>query len=455
MELLNDKNTGDSLTAAEWNQVPSELQNVITQTGQALTAADLNQLGKGIAQYVSNGDFYTDSGAANAYVLTQIGSKQASTAYVDGMRIRFLPGNVNTSASTVNVATLGVKSIVNFNGNAMTGGELPAGEPARAFFDLANDRFQLLLEIGTNNYSLLKSGRKNFVINGSMDLWQRGTSFSSVEYTADRWSSNNASRTVTQENSPFKGSRFALQVQGSGGIRPQIDHLIELDESGNIAPFKTFTDYSISFEISDSSAGADITLSVDLVNDSAGNGSVSIVVATNVGTTINGSQRIEFTFNFGNPAIMGTNQALRIGFFLSTSDSVFILGRVQLEEGSNATAFKTVSIGEELVLANRYFERFDYASSAVISINQNFNTTQGQGVIRYSKKRVNPTVTSTGNFFSTTSTGATTASTLSFVSPQLDSVADTHTTGAAVLVAGDASQVIADGAASIDIDAEI
>ncbi len=402
METLNNKITGGNLTAAEWNQVPSELQNVITQTGQALTNADLNQLGKGIAEYAANGDFYTDSGAANAYVLTQIGTKQAPTSYVNGLVIRFVPGNTNTSASTVNVASLGVKSIVNFNGSALVAGEIATGDPLRAFFDLGNDRFQLLLEIGTNNYSLLKSGRKNFLINGSMDLWQRGISFTAVEYTADRWSSGDASRTVTRVASPFKGSVFAMQIQGSGGISPQIDQLIELDETGNIAPFKTFTDYSISFEITDVSAGADIRLFLDLVDDSAGNNGVSVISSTNVGTTINGTQRIEFTFNFGNPAINGTNQALRIGFFLATADSVFILGRVQFEEGSNATAFEEVTIGDELVLAQRYFEKsYDLtvdpgtinANGRIVEKANRPTTTTGPFYGFLTRKRVAPTIT--------------------------------------------------------------
>jgi len=111
MEDLNDKITGGVLTAGQWNQVPSELQNVIEGTGQTLTNADLNQVGKGVADYVANSNFYTDSGVADAYVLTSIGSKQSLTAYVDGMAVEFLPGNTNTGASTINVATLGLKTI--------------------------------------------------------------------------------------------------------------------------------------------------------------------------------------------------------------------------------------------------------------------------------------------------------------------------------------------------------
>ena len=49
MEDLNDKVLGGNLPAIEWNQVPSEIQNVIENLGISLSNGDLNQLGKAIA----------------------------------------------------------------------------------------------------------------------------------------------------------------------------------------------------------------------------------------------------------------------------------------------------------------------------------------------------------------------------------------------------------------------
>ena len=111
MKDLNNFTTGDTLTAADFVIPMSEVQNVVEGTGQTLSAGDLNQLGKAIADYVSNGNFYTDSGTANSYVLSPLGSKQSPTSYEDGMTIVFVGGNFNTSASTVNVGGLGVKNL--------------------------------------------------------------------------------------------------------------------------------------------------------------------------------------------------------------------------------------------------------------------------------------------------------------------------------------------------------
>lgn len=149
MDDLNDKVTGGTLTAAEWNQVPSEIQSVIEGLGITLSGGDLNQLGKAIAGYVANGTFYTDSGAADAYVLSVIGSKQAPTAYTDGLEAVFIVGNTNTGASTVNVAGLGVKSIKKSSATvALAAGELVAGAEYILIFDLAGDSFDLKATTG-------------------------------------------------------------------------------------------------------------------------------------------------------------------------------------------------------------------------------------------------------------------------------------------------------------------
>lgn len=126
MQNIPTKSTGDSLTAAEFNQIPDELENVILSTGQTLSGADLFQLAKAMAHYAAEGDYYIESGAADAYVLSTVGIKQAPSAYIDGMRVRFIIGNDNTGASTINVATLGVKDIRKTDGSVLLIGELQA-----------------------------------------------------------------------------------------------------------------------------------------------------------------------------------------------------------------------------------------------------------------------------------------------------------------------------------------
>ena len=57
MQDLNDKVTGGFLPAVEWNEVPSEIQNVIEDANITLSPLDLFQLSKAISVYASEGIF--------------------------------------------------------------------------------------------------------------------------------------------------------------------------------------------------------------------------------------------------------------------------------------------------------------------------------------------------------------------------------------------------------------
>lgn len=72
-----------------------------------------------------------DNGVANAYVLT---FNANFTAYTDGIVIYWIPSNTNTTASTINVNGLGIVSIVNQNGTALTSSQLIANQVATIMY---------------------------------------------------------------------------------------------------------------------------------------------------------------------------------------------------------------------------------------------------------------------------------------------------------------------------------
>lgn len=84
-------------------------------------------------------DYVLDTGAANAYVAILA---PAVTAYTAGLRISLKIANSNTGASTLNVNSLGVKTITDTLGAAITAGYLTAGMVADLRYDGTN--FQLL-----------------------------------------------------------------------------------------------------------------------------------------------------------------------------------------------------------------------------------------------------------------------------------------------------------------------
>lgn len=111
--LIASKSNGDTLTASEFNQITTELQtNLIAKTNQTPASGTLDQVGVAIASIAAQGGvFGVDSGAADAYVFTQVSPFPAPKQLTNGFTIVFRPGNNNTGACTVNACGFGVKNI--------------------------------------------------------------------------------------------------------------------------------------------------------------------------------------------------------------------------------------------------------------------------------------------------------------------------------------------------------
>lgn len=145
MQDIPTKATGDQLTATEWNNVPDELENSITDTNQTLSGADRHQVSKSMSNYTATGDHYIDAGVADAYVLNPKGSFEAPTELFDGLRARFRVANTNTGVSTINVASLGVKDIKKYGGGAdLVAGDLVQDAVAEVAYVQSLDDFELI-----------------------------------------------------------------------------------------------------------------------------------------------------------------------------------------------------------------------------------------------------------------------------------------------------------------------
>lgn len=124
MEQIPLKTDGDTYTSSEFNNVESqEPQNLVLGAGLVLDPNNLTQM-KEAAHIVSSFSIsYTDSGAVNAYVLTNV-SGVAITEYIEGMSCSFTTVNTNTGASTVDVNGLGAVPIINADGSPLSGSEI-------------------------------------------------------------------------------------------------------------------------------------------------------------------------------------------------------------------------------------------------------------------------------------------------------------------------------------------
>ena len=143
-DINTSKVDGNTVSASEFNQL-AEIDNLISTSGQTPSTANLEQQAIASARYSSAGNFFTDSGTANAYVLSPVSpfkspvSSTAGEGYYNGMVIRFRAGNACSGASTVNVNNAGSKSLVKSDGSkALTTGDIPANTEVEFVYNGTN-----------------------------------------------------------------------------------------------------------------------------------------------------------------------------------------------------------------------------------------------------------------------------------------------------------------------------
>ena len=197
--------------------------------------------------------------------------------------------------------------------------------------------------------SLIGAGRKNLIINGGFDVWQRGTSFSGVSngaYTADRWtildSVGNNITTVTPKTTTDKYTYVEkTSGTGSGGLHQfvEINHLIP---SG--------TNLVISFDGTHLSGTNSYRVVIQYRPNSSWSG-VSSEIGTLTFVTSEGLNSLTVTTT--EDMVQG-DMAVKI-LPNTTGNYKYGIAEVQLELGSVATDFEHRSYGEELALCQRYF----------------------------------------------------------------------------------------------------
>jgi len=145
MEDLNGKITGNQLTAAEFVQPMSEIQQVIENATITLSSGDVQQLAKALSIMVTGGDFFTASGTMPTKVLTKIGSYQPLYALVQGTRVRFRSSDASVTTVTLNVDGLGAKSLLREDATALRPGDVSTTRDSLARYDIAAGGRWLLL----------------------------------------------------------------------------------------------------------------------------------------------------------------------------------------------------------------------------------------------------------------------------------------------------------------------
>ena len=208
----------------------------------------------------------------------------------------------------------------------------------------------------------VSAGRKNLIINGGFDVWQRGTTQSTTTYgSADRWFCWGGNSTFSRSTNVPSQSGFTYSIETSGTPTGEyiIAQAIELPGSGNAGVFYNGQIITISYYAKSSVNGDTLRDFIgfrDVVSSSANQSIVHSDTSIFHKLTTNW-KRYERTYTIGvSPSGTNTSLVIMPRSTSTPSGNISITG-VQLEVGKNATEFEHRSYGEELSLCQRYFEK--------------------------------------------------------------------------------------------------
>jgi len=292
-------------------------------------------------------------------------------------------------------------------------------------------------------------GRRNIVINGAMQVAQRGTSSTGLGasdgyYTVDRFglnfSSTGARLTMTQDSpTDLSGFTKALKLDcttadtsiGSAEYiqlhyRIEGQDLQQLKKGTSDAEKITISFYvkgnasatytceiedvdnnrynSQEFSVTTSWTKVTLTYNADTtgVLDNDNGQSMAINFWLHVGSNFTGGTHTDNVWHTTANQRVGDNQTS----FADSTDRTFFITGVQLEVGSQATPFEHRSFGEELALCQRYFQQWTQEASGFSTNNyaavgdavMHGSTLPFMQYVHPTVLRATPAITFNGNF---------------------------------------------------------
>jgi hypothetical protein len=223
-------------------------------------------------------------------------------------------------------------------------------------------------------------GRKNAIINGNFDIWQRATSQTASGIGSDdRWNNNRSGSTQVVSRQAFALGQTDVPNNPKYYSRTVVTSVAGTNnyvvKNHKIEGVETFagTTATLSFW---AKADANKNIAVELRHYFGTGGSPSTAVdAIGVTTVALTTSWVKHTVSVAIPSIankvLGTdgNDSLQLNLWMDTGSNwnartnslgqqsgTFEFSQVQIEAGSVATEFEPRSVGEELALCQRYYQ---------------------------------------------------------------------------------------------------
>jgi hypothetical protein len=311
--LLGDFSFGGAIREQDLEDTLNQVLFVAQETVNTVENSEASSLSASVAAANAT------AGTANSTANTALSTAQAAESTANSISGAVTTAN-NTAASAVSTA----------NAAQSTANAAAATAAAAA-----------------QNVSL---GLRNLIINGSMLVSQRGSSFNLAAntgaYTLDRWLCSSIGGVASiQQVIVDRAAR--LRFTGGAGSTNSI--ILQRIESWDIAHLAG-QQVTLSFDVSNTLR---TDLIVNLTYPNVADNYATYTAGPTANVTVNSTlTRYSVSFTLGAQAING----LQVGFtFANQTSGSFDLARVQLEAGPLATPFETLPFTVETTLCKRYF----------------------------------------------------------------------------------------------------
>jgi hypothetical protein len=247
-----------------------------------------------------------------------------------------------------------------------TKGDLYTYSTADARLAVGNNGETLVADSSTSTglrYQGSIAGGKNFCINGGMDIWQRGTSFTATgagynAYTVDRWTCYTGNTGTFTQDTSLSASGFRYGTKFTSTAASNLTSLFQMVETDQTIPLAgkqvALSGYALA------PAGKTPLMQLEYsttVNDSLFGSWIPCTKTTLSEPTATGSL-LQYRYSFAVPSTAKTLRITATYGTLNNTEAATWTG-IQLELGNVPTAFSRAggTIQGELAACQRYYQR--------------------------------------------------------------------------------------------------
>jgi Carbohydrate binding domain len=316
---------------------------------------------------------------------------------------------------------------------------------------------------GSASFANYQAAGKNFVINGAMEVWQRGTSgFSANSYTADRWVSDTGNIVSRSTDVPAnQGFTYSVKFTGSTSNAP-LRQAVELPAAGAQGAFFDGSTWTVSFWVKVSSGTRTAALYVAFTNGGLGAEQRQVFLDTSSKTATTSWQKLTYTFTVPSGASVASSLCLQVTPFIvgtGSSVDVYFTG-VQLEAGSVATPFSRAggTLAGELAACQRYYWRITNGGVLMLGGGGCLTTTIADTSVRFPVTMRSSTISLEYSNLRWWNYGNNTfyeGGTWTVPNSLAESAQLRYTHGSAVFTAGQAGAVLTNGTGYVGFSAEL